>query len=52
MLSNSINYKVKPGWSDYVSDIYKHTRELRSLWLERGAPRQGPVFNELKSKQG
>ena len=31
-----------------MSDIYKHTRKLRSLWLERGAPRQGPLFNELK----
>ena len=48
MLSNSKNYKIKPGWTDYVSDIYKHTRELRSMWLERGAPRQGPLFNELK----
>ena len=31
MLSNSKNYKIKPGWTDYVSDIYKHTRELRSM---------------------
>ena len=48
MFSNSKNFRVKPGWSDYVSDIYKHTRELRRMWLERGASRQGPLFNELK----
>ena len=37
----------KPGWSDYVSDMYKYSREMRQLWLDNGKPRQGGIFNEL-----
>ena len=47
MLKVSKNYKNKPGWSDYVSDLYKYTREIRCMWLENGAPRQGHLFDEL-----
>ena len=47
MLKGCKNYKNKPGWSDYVADLYKYTREIRQMWLESGASRQGPLFNEL-----
>ena len=41
----------RPGWSDYVADIYDYSREARKLWLENGKPRQGFLFNEYsKSK--
>ena len=47
MLKGCKNYKNKPGWSDYVADLYKYTREIRHMWLENGAPRQGSLFTEL-----
>ena len=47
MLKGSKKYKNKPGWSDHVSDLYNYTREMRQMWLESGASRQGPIFNEF-----
>ena len=37
----------KPGWSDYVADMYKYSREMRQLWLDNGKQRQGIIFNEF-----
>ena len=37
-------YVHRPGWNDYVSDLYEASRETRSLWLTHGKPRQGPIF--------
>lgn len=37
----------KPGWSEYVSDLYQYSREMRKLWLENGKQRQGAIFNEF-----
>ena len=37
----------KPGWTEYVSDLYKYSREMRQIWLDNGKPRQGALFNEL-----
>ncbi|CAL4206841.1 unnamed protein product [Meganyctiphanes norvegica] len=42
----------RPGWSDYVADIYDYSREARKLWLENGKPRQGfCLMNILKVRQ-
>ena len=41
------NFVNKPGWSDYVAELYHYSRELRTLWLENGKPRQGFLFKEL-----
>ena len=41
------NFKNKPGWSDYVADVYKYSCEVRRLWMENGKPRQGPLFHEF-----
>ena len=30
-----------------MGDLYKYTREIRQMWLENGAPRQGSLFSEL-----
>ena len=37
------NFTPKPGWNDYVSDIYDFSREARRMWLEQGKPRQGTI---------
>ena len=37
-------YVHRPGWNDYVSDLYESSRETRSIWLAHGKPRQGPIF--------
>ena len=51
LYAGSKSYKNRPGWSDYVSDIYKYSPETRRMWLENGKPRQGPYFREFsKSK--
>ena len=36
----------RPGWSDYVAELYDYSREVRKLWLEAGKPRQGFISHE------
>ena len=43
-VANSFN---KPGWTEYVSDLYNYSREIRQVWIENGKPRQGAIFSEL-----
>ena len=47
LVNGSRKYKCRPGWSDYVSEFYKYSCEVRRLWLDHGKPRQGPIFNEF-----
>ena len=35
----------KPGWSDYVSDLYDFSRETYRIWLDNGKPRQGMIHD-------
>ncbi|CAL4169330.1 unnamed protein product [Meganyctiphanes norvegica] len=45
-------YTPRPGWNDYVSDIYDFSREARRMWLDQGKPRQGMVHDMfVKSKR-
>ena len=39
------NYSHKPGWTDYVSDLYDFSRESYRVWVDNGKPRQGPIHN-------
>ena len=40
------NHKFnKPGWSDYVSDLYDFSRETYCTWLDNGKPRQGIIYS-------
>ena len=44
-------YAPKPGWADYVSDIYEVSREARKQWLLSGKPRLGFIHETyVKSK--
>ena len=43
--SNKQNFN-KPGWSDYVADLYEYSRETYRLWLDNGKPRQGIIHKE------
>ena len=46
------NFTPKPGWKDYVSDIYDFSCEARRMWLDHGKPRQGIVHETfVKSKR-
>ena len=48
MVNSSRN---RPGWTDYVADLYKYSREARKLWLDNGKPRQGYISDEyIRSK--
>ena len=45
------NYVQRPGWTEYVSDIYDYSKLCRQLWKEANEPRQGPVHeNYIKSR--
>ena len=45
------NYTHKPGWAEYVDDLYDASRETRGMWMNAGKPRQGPIFElQVKSK--
>ena len=41
---NPIKGSVKPGWSDYVAELYSTTRDVAKLWGNAGKPRQGYLF--------
>ena len=45
LVSVSSNKYNKPGWSDFVADLYQFSRETHKLWLDNGKPRQGPIHN-------
>ena len=48
MVNSSRN---RPGWTDYVADLYKYSREARKLWVDNGKPRQGYISEEyIRSK--
>ena len=36
LFEKNANFKNKPGWSDYVADIYKYSCEIRRLWIDNG----------------
>lgn len=49
--SRNKNYVARPGWSDYVSELYDLSRELRKQWLVSGKPRFGSLHERyVKSK--
>ena len=35
---------VKPGWSDYVAELYSTSRDVAKLWGNAGKPGQGYLF--------
>ena len=41
---NPIKGSVKPGWSDYVAELYSTSRDVAKLWGNAGKPRQGYLF--------
>ena len=45
LINDTRKYTHKPGWSDYVSDLYEFSRETYSIWVENGKPRQGPIHS-------
>ena len=47
MYSKANASRNRPGWSDYVSDLYDYSREIRGKWLDLGRPRQGYIFKEF-----
>ena len=52
LLQDTRNYTNKPGWSDYVSDLYDISRETYHIWVDNGKPRQGPIHDiYLQSKR-
>lgn len=38
----------KPGWNDYVAEVYKASKEAYKLWANSGKPRQGPLYDMHK----
>ena len=38
------NYSNKPGWADYVSDLYKDSSDIGKIWCNAGKPHQGQIF--------
>ena len=50
--ANNDKYTPRPGWNEYVSDIYDFSREARRMWLDNGQPRQGIIHDMyVKSKR-
>ena len=35
----------RPGWTEYVSDLYDYSKTCRQHWLDSNETRQGPIHN-------
>ena len=46
MQNDTKKYSHKPGWAEYVDDLYDTSREIRQIWINAGKPRQGPVHDQ------
>ena len=46
MQNDKKKYSHKPGWAEYVDDLYDTSREIRQMWINAGKPRQGPVHDQ------
>ena len=45
------NYVQRPGWTQYVSDLYDYSKTCRRIWLNANEPRQGSIHEEyVKSR--
>ena len=38
------HHDCKPGWNEYVKELYDKSRQSYSVWRQAGKPRSGPVF--------
>ena len=45
MQNDKKKYTHKPGWAEYVDNLYDTSREIRLMWINAGKPRQGPVHD-------
>ena len=45
MQNDKKKYTHKPGWAEYVDNLYDTSREIRQMWINAGKPRQGPVHD-------
>ena len=48
---SSNNYTHRPGWTEYVSELYDYSKTCRQIWLDANIPRQGIIHeNYVKSR--
>ena len=45
------NFKVIPGWNDYVKQFYNVARECFLLWKDEGRPLQGILLENMKASR-
>ena len=45
MQNDKKKYTHKPGWAEYVDNLYDTSREMRLMWSNAGKPRQGLVHD-------
>ena len=45
------NYSNKPGWADYVSDLYKDSRDIFKMWCNAGKHRQDHIGEEYRQSK-
>lgn len=46
--SSKSRFVNKPGWSEYVADIYSASKDAFSAWRNAGKPTQGPIHHRYK----
>ena len=44
---SSKDYKVLPGWNDYVKEAHSLARNTYVLWRNFWKPRFGPIFEHM-----
>ena len=48
---NKKNYTHRPGWAEYVDDLYDASRKTRGMWVNGGKPMQTRAVFELHVKR-
>ena len=48
---NSTKGSVKPGWSDYVAELYSTSRDVAKLWGNAGSRDKATYLNYIVSQK-
>ena len=43
------NNYCRPGWNYHVDELHQMARNKFVVWVNEGKPRQGLIFNDMKS---
>ena len=47
--TNTARNNCRPGWNDHVDELHQMARDKFVVWVNKGKPRHGLIFNDMKN---